>query len=168
MKITCLFVRQPWATAIVHSAKWCENRSRRSSYVGELWIHASRWDDADPADPDLPGPEPESEVEAVERYGYPTPTGALVGRATMLGCWPAEQIELARAGRVPDDPRLMEALRVLAAEPKNFFGWESVSGPWCYLLADRRPLAKPVPMKGKLGLWTAEVELQRPSALSPR
>ncbi len=59
---------------------------------------------------------------------------------------------------MPEDPLLWEALQRLAeGEPRNFFGWDYVAGPHCYLLADRRALAEPVPAKGRLGLWTVDL-----------
>jgi len=36
-------IRQPWAWAILHAGKRLENRSRRFSYRGPVWLHASKW-----------------------------------------------------------------------------------------------------------------------------
>ena len=32
------------------------------------------------------------------------------------------------------------------------------SGPYCWLLENVRPLANPIPAKGRLGLWNADLE----------
>lgn len=147
MNVYILSLKQPWASIVIYGPKWCENRSKRSNHVGELWIHASeRWDDGweRPADPEA-------------AFGFPCPTSVLLGRTEMLGCWTAEEVESAAGGQRPEDERLWASLRRLAREPSNFFGWEYVAGPECYLLADRIPLAEPIPMKGKLGVWTVEL-----------
>lgn len=36
-----------------------------------------------------------------------------------------------------------------------------VEGPWCWCLAKPRPLAVPVPCRGKFGLWTPDAETMR-------
>lgn len=41
MIIKVLSIRQPWAHAIIHLGKDIENRSKRTNYRGELYIHAA-------------------------------------------------------------------------------------------------------------------------------
>ena len=39
--------------------------------------------------------------------------------------------------------------------PPDLAGDPDAGGPWCWLLADARPVSPPVPCRGRLGLWTA-------------
>ncbi len=57
------------------------------------------------------------------------PRGALVGTVELVDCLRIEELPPERR----DDPHAV--------------------GPWCWLLADPRPLAQPIPCKGRLGLW---------------
>ena len=41
-KIKVLSVRQPWAWCIFHAGKYVENRTWKTNYRGELYIHASK------------------------------------------------------------------------------------------------------------------------------
>jgi hypothetical protein len=42
-----LSVKQPWAWLLTHGLKDVENRSRKTSIRGRVWIHASKtWDEA--------------------------------------------------------------------------------------------------------------------------
>lgn len=38
------------------------------------------------------------------------------------------------------------------------------SGPWCWMLRDVRPLARPIPYSGQLGLWTPAAHAIRSAA----
>ncbi|MBA3314603.1 MAG: ASCH domain-containing protein [Planctomycetota bacterium] len=150
MKVTCLSVRQPWASLIIHSAKWCENRSKPLRYRGEIWIHAALgWD--------LANPKPRTEADAMELIGNPMPFGAIIGRANLIGAFPVDQVRDTLEGIEPEDPECLRAMREVSREPLNFFGQSYVEGPWCYLLTERRAILKPIPLKGRLGLWSAEL-----------
>lgn len=59
--------------------------------------------------------------------------GAVVALAELVGCL-----------------SLPEARRSLRASAQR----RHVAGPFCWLLASVRPLARPVPWRGALGLWT--------------
>jgi hypothetical protein len=63
------------------------------------------------------------------------PRGALVGVVTMTGCWPLEAV-------AADDP--------------------FATGPWCFLLADARPLAAARPWRGQLGFFDVPDRVIRP------
>jgi hypothetical protein len=70
--------------------------------------------------------------------GSPTPPesamsfGAIVGVVQLVNCLPVRQVD-----------------------PGNVWA----EGPWCWLLADPRPLAQPVPYRGQMGLFDVPDEL---------
>jgi len=68
--------------------------------------------------------------------------GAIVGVVDVTECFGLITHLDALRGPRPDDLR-----------------W--ADGPWCWRLANPRPLAKPVPCKGRLGLWTPDAETMR-------
>lgn len=73
---------------------------------------------------------PESIEEAISRVPQPRPPaycGALIGRAMLVDC--------VRARDVPASQR------------------EWGVGPWCFVLDDVRPLARPISTKGPLGFF---------------
>ncbi|MFH2071903.1 MAG: ASCH domain-containing protein [Actinomycetota bacterium] len=47
-----LTIRQPYASAVIYAGKDVENRTWRTKYRGELWIHAGLT--SNQSDPDLP------------------------------------------------------------------------------------------------------------------
>ena len=127
-------VRQPWAWAIIHGGKDVENRSRNiaGSYRGPVAIHAgltedrAAWGDVDLASAWLSAGD---DVTHTER-------GAIIGVVDLVDVH-------------PDCTELVEG-----------FGHTPTCSPWAMadhlhlLLANPRPLAKPIPYKGALGLWT--------------
>jgi hypothetical protein len=69
----------------------------------------------------------EDVIRAVAEPRAPAYRGALVGRATIVDCVRPDQV-------APEQD-----------------GW--AMGPWCFVLDDVRPLAKPVALKGALGFF---------------
>ena len=87
----CLSVRQPNAWAIVMGAKDVENRDRPSYYTGELFIHASRTEDADYVEQVVEQVALHlgiSAEEALARYQrhLEQGRGAIIGSVQMFGC----------------------------------------------------------------------------------
>src|SRR5262249_36912287 len=41
--------------------------------------------------------------------------------------------------------------------------WPFAEGPWCWILRNPRPLARPIPMRGQLFLWNVNVEVKMKS-----
>lgn len=146
-----LTVRQPWAWAIVHGGKGVENRTRNiaGGYRGPLAIHAGLREDEAAYHDDLI-------KEALGQYDdswllqEQLVTGAFVGVVDLIGAHVAQPQRIEQTG------------------PMSFFG----SPPCCYsawaeqstgivhlVLANRRPLERPISCAGKLGLWTPPAEV---------
>jgi len=129
-EIRVLSIRQPYADEIVFGSKWCENRTWRTRYRGPLYIHASRWDGGD--NKQSPG------AGAV---------GAIIGVATLVDVVDLYDIT-------------SKELRDLCStygldEPDD--AQAHILGPIGFVLVNRRPLKVPIPYKGKLNVWKAEV-----------
>lgn len=145
-----LTVRQPWAWAIVHGGKDVENRTQAWSYRGPLAIHAGARE---------------------SQSGVHSP---LVQRA--MG-------DAMRAGRLPIDLAFGAFIGVVDLVDVHS-EWDCMGGPteslctpWAETacrgshdeecpastrpmvhleLASPRPLAQPIPARGRLGLWTPD------------
>lgn len=132
---------QPWASAIACGAKRIETRSWATSYTGPLAIHAAKtWND-----------------ECALAYGFlaereefcrllphgaddeilPLPFGAIVATAELVACRPVEEI---RDG-------LTSLETALGNYSAGRFGW---------LLTEVKRLERPVPARGRQGLWRWE------------
>lgn len=73
-------------------------------------------------------------LDDLGRLGFPIPAGLTYGAIVAV----VELLDCVALANLPRD---------LAGDP--FAG-----GPWCWILADARPVG-PIPCKGKLGLWAA-------------
>ncbi len=120
-----LTVCQPWAWAIVHGSKDIENRTWHTHFRGTLLIHAGK--SRDWFTPDA--------IEGIEMLDHRRVSpnmpgmayGALIGRCRLIDCIPAD-VAVRR-------------------------GYRYVSGPWCFVLADRVALPRPIPYVGRQGFF---------------
>lgn len=135
-------VRQPWAWAIVHGGKDVENRTRSlGPYRGPVAIHAGL-DDADEAPPSLwlqhadhyrrTHPHRDPDVIHSER-------GVIIGVVDLVDVHEATPPEVEWCG--------------CSAWAERFYVHHLV-------LANPRPLARPIPWRGALGLWRVPDELE--------
>lgn len=157
-----LTVRQPWAWAIIHGGKDVENRSRNivGSYRGPLAIHAA----LRPAD-EIDTPD-RLVAQAVGRLARAKQTD---GMAMVPACvsdpndrahWVHE-----RFGWRGAIIGVVDLINVHEERPH----WSSTGCAcpsdwgdidcWHLALANPRPLAAPIPYKGRLGLWDVPDEL---------
>lgn len=147
-RVLALSIRQPWVWAILNAGKRVENRTQRWDYRGEVLLHASLF----------------GALTAAQRRKMGTGAEIRLTRAqdTVL-----EELEIVR------DIYGIDAIELPRITPRMLFGdhlgaivgkarivdcvEESDSqwfvGPFGLVLEDVRPLAKPVPCKGALGLW---------------
>ncbi|CAM5532453.1 hypothetical protein [Leifsonia shinshuensis] len=141
-----LTVRQPWAWAIIHGGKTVENRTRNiaGTYRGPIAIHAGKAFDYD-------------------AFGDTGPMGDLLAGALSAG----EEI-IFEPGAIIGIVDLTEVHHSTRQETQHPTCWApdenlmdrgiGYCSPWAQsgaihlVLANPRPLAKPIPYKGMLGL----------------
>lgn len=132
-----LSLSQPWASAVVLDEKSIETRSWRTSYRGQIAIHASaRFPQSYK---DLVDDNPQRLPFVTQVRSHLLPTGSLIGVVTLYDCVPTESVR--------DD--------ITSIELK--FG-DYDDGRWAWLLHGAVELPKPVPCKGSLGLWNLKDE----------
>ena len=133
-----LSVRQPWAWAIAAGIKGIENRTWSTPFEGVLFIHAGQRVDA------------KGIAFLKDDLGLKLPssfeTGAVVGAAALVAC-----IDVAEMTKkeIEETGKWLESV------------WQApfAEGPVLWVLPEGARLKEPVPMKGKVGLWTPEPAL---------
>jgi hypothetical protein len=127
--VKALTIRQPWAWAIAAGHKPVENRSWTTSYRGPLAIHAGK---------------------GIDRHALPFVRELLAP----LGVDPTELEQPLIRGAVIATAELVD----VCARAAN--GDTCDCGPWAepgqfhWRLANVQRLAEPVPVTGRLGLWS--------------
>jgi len=138
--VKALTVQQPWAWAIVHGGKDVENRTQAWAHRGPLAIHArARISERGLRDVDwllAPGTVAPERDELVR--------GAIIGTVYLAGAHVAQTgcCDSAWAETSYDEHGGRTRRDVVHLE-----------------LANPRPLAEPVPCKGRLGLWTPPADV---------
>ena len=137
--IRALTVRQPWAWAIIHGGKDVENRTQNiaGSYRGPVAIHAglAKFEQHNMASHALRAAHG-TEVDARILYG------AVIGVVDLVDTHPD------------------------CTENVEGYGHTPTCSPWAMpdhhhlTLANPRPLSRPIPAKGRLGLWIPDGALQ--------
>ncbi|CAI6024777.1 hypothetical protein PAECIP112173_00398 [Paenibacillus sp. JJ-100] len=130
---------QPWATLIAIGAKQYETRSWATKHRGEIAIHAGKKIDAEACK------EPEIR-KVLEEYGYRIdnlPTGAVVATAQLTNC--LKSVDTWTDGYVLEGNRLVYS-------PEYEFG-DFEPGRYAWEMSDVEMLDKPLPAKGRQGLW---------------
>ena len=131
---------QPWASLIAADAKRIETRGRRTKHRGALAIHAARRPpDRMELDDDL--------LRILARLNLKLeelPLGAVVATCNLHACVDVECLLNQRNSVLP---RLTPEEEVCGNFAPGRFAW---------LLDEIKPLAEPVPARGKQGLWTWE------------
>jgi hypothetical protein len=166
--VKALTVQQPWAWAIVHGGKDVENRTQAWSYRGPLAIHAgTRWSER--------GGRSGLVWDALrDRYGWPTgpvtarddrrpgfdairPLGAIIGVVDLVDVHTAEP-------EIENDSGSGVWASACCESPWGEQAYEEHGGRTRrdivhLVLEHPRPLAEPIPCKGRLGLWTPPAEV---------
>jgi len=136
--LRALTIRQPWAWAIAVAGKDVENRGWPTSYRGLLAIHAGKGED-DPYG--LPDDARRTFLQAATLPA--TALGAVVAVVDLVDCHRHDATGAdAGGGRH----------RWLSLDDDRCSEW-AVPGQWHWQLTSVRPLARPVPCRGSLGLW---------------
>ena len=162
MSVRAITVRQPWAWAIAHGGKDVENRTRNiaGGYRGPVAIHAGLTPDT-AAQPHWPL------GDLIPRVAWRT-RGAVVAVADLVD---VHDDETCLAGDLARLRWLYEHNRAAYdAIPDTgsggLIGRARLCSPWAMgdhwhlTLANVRPLATPVPARGRLGLWTLPPDVE--------
>ena len=136
-------VRQPWAWAIVHGGKDVENRTRNiaGTYRGPVAIHAGLTPDTA-----AQGHWPPRDLVPMKAW---QPRGVVIGVVDLV------EVHFARSGDYEDPCGGYDDIE-----------GECLCSPWAgdlmhhLVLANPRPLAEPIPYRGRLGLWIPGARLQ--------
>lgn len=133
--IPALSICQPWPWMILAGHKVVENRTWSVNYRGPLAIHASKsrsW---------------VSHVAPLRESGYPIP--------------PTPQ-ELAKQA-IDDDPlpfgafvgvvELIDVVEIVSDDRYGLADDPFATGPYCWILANPRALAEPIPARGRASLF---------------
>ncbi len=137
MKVLSLL--QPWATLVVMGVKKIETRSWRSAYRGELLIHASSGKKGAVLVNEPPF------KKYIPRFTS-LPFSAIIGQVILENILPVETLYLSDSH-----------LNALTLEEKAFGDY--TKGRYAWLLSQPIELEKPVFIKGSLGLWNYNGDL---------
>jgi hypothetical protein len=130
-----LSLTQPWATAIAIGVKSVETRSWRTSYRGQIAIHAAKG---------FPKHAREfaSAEHTLRRLPSQLPLGAIIAVATIADVTPTEEIEL-QVGAIE---------RIYGDYSQGRFGW---------ILKDVISLPESIPCRGALSLWEVPEDIEQ-------
>jgi activating signal cointegrator 1 len=134
-----LTIHQPYASWIIDGAKWVENRTWATGYRGPLAIHAGL-----------------SQVELRRLHCQGTyPRGVILGHVQLVACETLERMRELAAGltlgcRLPcEEPHVSRSIIELLEHNHTW-------GPVCWILENPVRFAKPIPARGRQGLWEWE------------
>ena len=119
-----LSIRQPWAHAIVQGWKPVENRVWEARMRGPICIHASRYHKASWADDEAAY----CELVAERKIPHPLPDRDTLAFGAIVGT--------------------AEIVDCVVEHPSPWF-----AGPFAMVLANARPLSRPIPIIGMLGFF---------------
>lgn len=153
-----LTVRQPWAWAIIHGGKDVENRTRNiaGSYRGPVAIHAGLADADNAPDELWLDAMRDTSTTVLRESGQSLarwqPRGVIVGVVDLSGVHTSRESRTASFAGQPvcfkDGIPIGQQCSTWAMT-----GFEHLE------IDNPRPLAEPIPAKGKLGLWTPDAAL---------
>lgn len=124
-------ISQPYASLIATGQKIVENRRRQCHHRGPIVIHAGKG---------------EQYLDREELKGYPT--GCAIAVAYLVACLERSIIR--------QRARTNGSMPIFAGAT---YTWEQLDehrhteGPYCLILGDVRPLAKPIPWRGQQSLF---------------
>ena len=169
MKTLTLY--QPWAMLVAIGTKQIETRSWSTSYRGQIAIHVSKkmdatsrklcgWFDNEPFGSTLKGifwdKKPSTVLGMPAEMWYPIPENYHLG-SIIATC---DLIDI-----VLISPTIWNVLRSyydegvtshpISVHPEQEFG-DYTPGRYAWILDNVKPLEKPIPAKGSLGLWNWE------------
>ena len=123
-KMKALTIKEPWASLIVEGYKKYEFRSWKTNYRGKILIHAGNSIEKDT-------------LKRFESYGLNILPGYIIGEAELTNC-------------ILVDKQFNEQLRNI--DP-IVYGKSNHTETYAWKLGNIIKYDKPIPIKGKLGLW---------------
>lgn len=133
MQIKVLSIIEPWATLIKEGKKRIETRSWKTSYRGELYLHASskHIDKKNPYLPNLLNLIPNISM------GY----GNIICKCKLVDCIYMDEV-------------FMNQIKL---NPQEFMCGEYKIGRYAWILEDVEVLKEPIPAKGHLNIWNFNI-----------
>lgn len=162
----CLSLWQPWASAVALGSKRIETRSWRTHYTGPLLIHAAKrrmigelihyscctnWASA------LAALIP---IDDDKRWYDKLPFGAIVGVVDLFACRPTHDLRLGEINSPRHQP---------GESSPEYHNWSEQElgdfGPdrFAWMLENPKHLRKPIPFRGRQGLFNVPDSLLIPS-----
>ena len=140
-----LSVHQPRASLVMWGEKLNETRGWRTHYRGPFAIHASKGRPAGWRDLWRP---PFSDVlrDHLVNDLEELPRGCILGVVTLLDC-----VQVEPTAPWPAATYARPTRRYLTVQERAFGDYSA--GRWAWLLADPRPLQRPIVARGAQGLW---------------
>ncbi|NEQ64761.1 MAG: ASCH domain-containing protein [Symploca sp. SIO2D2] len=153
----CITLHQPYATLIALGLKHYETRSWATNYRGALLIHAAKKNAATNqiqainlflGEQGLP-----KELNEFVKTAHELPVGCVVAIVDLSKC-----LKMADGWGADPDPPLLETIIQTKSYLERSVGyWKP--GRYAWRLEDIHALPKPIPCKGKQGLWIPSDEL---------
>lgn len=123
-----LTIKEPWASLIINKYKKYEFRSWKTNYRGKILIHAGMSIEKDM-------------LEKTKDYNIEVNKGAIIGEADLVDCILVNE-------EFDKELRNIDKI-VYGNNHLNNYAWK---------LENIKKYDKPIPIKGKLGLWNYEVK----------
>lgn len=141
--LRALSLLEPWATLKAIDAKLIETRSWATKYRGEIFIHSSKKIGREQIE--LMGTEPfKTALYPGGIYACPELNcGHIIARTELL-----DVIEIT--------PKFSHELREISPNEWSFGNF--LPGRFAWIMGETKRLVTPVPIKGKLGIWTWQPE----------
>lgn len=148
-----LSIKQPWAWLICKGYKDVENRNWGTSYTGRIYIHASK--NFDNSAFNFIRDKVDDCVWQSIYYGKLS-LGAIIGEATLTNV--IRKIHLTESDHVDIGSQQAELEYLKRTCPSYFSPW--FTGKYGFVLVNPVLYEKPVPYRGKLGLFDVNLEQQ--------
>ena len=123
---------EPWASLIKDNIKFIETRSWKTTYRGEIYIHASlkKVSKNDKRIDEL--------IALLKNKNFKY--GHIIAKATLIDCIYMDN----------------EFIKKIINNKTEYICGEYREGRYAWILKDITPLNTPIPVKGKLGIWNYE------------
>lgn len=151
MKVKVISILQPWASLVAAGHKRIETRSWSTKYRGEILIHASA------------GKKKECRTIAMDfqqeffdlqlpKYES-LPLGAIIGKANLIDTFKMGAVW----GMIQQNMKCSIGGNIIDFTEQEIAFGDYYPGRYGWLLSDPVLFEKPIPAKGKLGIWEFEM-----------